>query len=88
MQNEQIGWVDFVCEGLGEVLILDSQTKNEFWDVWEDWGEDSINKPCNGMVAMPIELAESMSVNLEKKVSMNVFTLENSKTAKGMGREP
>ena len=33
MQNEQIGWVDFVCEGLGEVLILDSQTKNEFWDV-------------------------------------------------------
>ena len=40
------------------------------------------------MVAMPIELAESMSVNLEKKVSMNVFTLENSKTAKGMVREP
>ena len=37
---------------------------------------------------MPIELAESMSVNLEKKVSMNVFTLENSKMAKGMVREP
>tara|TARA_E500000178_G_C16938811_1_gene715329 strand:- start:830 stop:1018 length:189 start_codon:yes stop_codon:yes gene_type:complete len=29
MQNEQIGWVDFVCEGLGVVLILDSQTTNE-----------------------------------------------------------
>ena len=30
MQNEQIGWFDFVCEGLGVVLILDSQTTNEF----------------------------------------------------------
>ena len=30
MQNEQIGWVDFVCEGLGVGLILDSQTMNEF----------------------------------------------------------
>ena len=29
MQNEQIGWVDFVCEGLGVALILDSQTTNE-----------------------------------------------------------
>jgi hypothetical protein len=29
MQNEQIGWVDIVCEGLGVVLILDSQTTNE-----------------------------------------------------------
>ena len=37
---------------------------------------------------MPIELAESVLVNLKKKVSMNVFTLENSKTAKGMVREP
>ena len=33
MQNEQIGWVDFVCEGLDVVPILDSQTTNEFWDV-------------------------------------------------------
>ena len=39
-------------------------------------------------VPMPIELAESTSVNLKKKVSMNMFTLENSKTAKGMVREP
>ena len=30
MQNEQIRWVDFVCEGLGVVLILDSQNTNEF----------------------------------------------------------
>ena len=37
---------------------------------------------------MPNELAESVLVNLKKKVSMNVFTLENSKTAKGMVREP
>ena len=29
MQNEQIGWVDFVCEGLGVVLILDSHTMNQ-----------------------------------------------------------
>ena len=49
MQNEQIGWVDFVCEG----LILDSQTTNEFWDVLEDWGENSINKPCNGLGTYP-----------------------------------
>ena len=35
---------------------------------------------------MPIKLAESVLVNL-KKVSMNVFTLENSKTAKGRVRE-
>ena len=37
---------------------------------------------------MHIELAESVLVNLKKKVSMNVFTLENLKTAKGMVREP
>ena len=49
MQNEQIGWVDFVCEG----LILDSQTTNEFWDVLEDWGENSINKPCNRLGTYP-----------------------------------
>ena len=36
---------------------------------------------------MPIQLAESMWVNLKKKVSMDMFTLENSKTAKEMVRE-
>ena len=34
---------------------------------------------------MPIQLAESMWVNLKKKVSMDMFTLENSKKRNGEG---
>ena len=34
---------------------------------------------------MPIQLAESMWVNLKKKVSMDMFTLENSKKSNGEG---
>ena len=70
MQNEQIGWVDFVCEG----LILDSQTTNEFWDVLEDWGENSINKPCSRLGTYLYPYGRIMSVNL-KKVSMDKETI-------------
>ena len=67
-------------------------------DVVKKQNKDSINKPRNGLGTYAlIQMGESMSENSKRVVfmgeasipgRMDVFTLENSKTAKGMVREP